>query len=64
MRTRPRRPFKGDERIETRQRAVELYAAGHTILCVAAEIGRSWSTTRDLLEQADVVFRPRCTANH
>ncbi|MFI1165582.1 helix-turn-helix domain-containing protein [Streptomyces sp. NPDC020801] len=64
---RPFTPFKGGERIAAREKAVEQYGAGHTIRCVAALIDRSWTTTRDLLAEADVTFRPRgtqCTANH
>ncbi|MGW2937642.1 helix-turn-helix domain-containing protein [Streptomyces sp. NPDC001156] len=69
LQRRPSQPFKGDERIATRTRAVELYEAGHTTRCVAEQIGRPWSTTRQLLAEAGTVFRPRgsksrCTADH
>ncbi|MEU3160035.1 hypothetical protein ABZ753_21630 [Streptomyces griseoincarnatus] len=64
-----RRLFNHDDRITTRQKAAALYRAGHTIRCVAQAIGRPYTTTRDLLDEADVPFRPRgkasrCTANH
>ncbi|MFD4968895.1 helix-turn-helix domain-containing protein [Streptomyces sp. NPDC058424] len=56
------RPFRGDERIETSAKATELYKAGHTIRCVSTQIDRPYSTTRNLLAEADIVFRPRGTA--
>ncbi|MFJ5151432.1 helix-turn-helix domain-containing protein [Streptomyces sp. NPDC088353] len=63
------RPFRGDERIAAREKAAALYRAGHTIGCVATQIDRPYSTTRSLLADADVAFRPRgrssrCTAPH
>jgi dTDP-4-dehydrorhamnose reductase len=63
------RPFRGNERIEATAKAVELYKTGHTVRCVADQIGRPYSTTRELLAQADTVFRPRggksgCTSAH
>ena len=64
---RGRRPFTGDERIALRQQAAALYQAGHTVRCVAGQIDRPWTTTHELLEDADVTFRPRgvrCTAGH
>ncbi|MGW1039859.1 helix-turn-helix domain-containing protein [Streptomyces sp. NPDC002547] len=65
-RRRTDRRFTEDERFTARERAAELYRAGHTIREVAAAIGRPYSTTRDLLTEADVVLRPsgtRSTAN-
>ncbi|MGW4043021.1 helix-turn-helix domain-containing protein [Streptomyces sp. NPDC004721] len=63
------RPFRGDERIKASAKATELYKAGHTIRCVSTQIDRPYSTTRNLLTEADIVFRPRgtvsnCTAPH
>lgn len=53
------RPFRGDERIETTAKAVELYEDGHTVRCVAIQVGRPWSTTRALLAEAGTRFRPK-----
>ena len=62
-----RRYLVGAARITTRRQAAALYRAGHTIACVTDQIGRPWSTTRDLLTEARVEFRhrgTRCTASH
>jgi hypothetical protein len=57
--TRPFRPFTAAERFAARQKAAELYAAGCTIRSVAAQIGRPYTTTRDLLVDAGVTLRAR-----
>ncbi|MGW5123231.1 helix-turn-helix domain-containing protein [Streptomyces sp. NPDC004069] len=66
---RTRHRFTATERATEREKAAAIYRAGHTILCVATQIGRPWGTTRGLLADADVAFRPRgkasrCTAPH
>jgi hypothetical protein len=41
--------------------AAALYRAGHSTTCVADQIGRGWTSTRELLETAGVTFRRRGT---
>ena len=63
----PFQPMPAEERAAARQEAAALYRAGHTIRCVAGQIGRPWSTTRELLDAANVEFRRRgtgCTGTH
>ncbi|MFB7461238.1 helix-turn-helix domain-containing protein [Streptomyces sp. NPDC056188] len=66
---RTRRRFTEGERTTLREKAADLYRAGHTIACVAGQIGVSWGTTRAFLAEADTAFRPRghgsrCTPAH
>jgi hypothetical protein len=47
--------------------AAALYAAGHTIRCIAELTGWPWSTVRGRLAAVGVPRRPqgsRCTADH
>jgi hypothetical protein len=57
---RPFRPLPtGNDRITLRQHAARLYLEGCTIRSVGRQIDRPYTTTRDLLEEAGIVFRPR-----
>lgn len=53
------RHLTGDERATTRAKAAALYAQGCTIRSVAAELGRSYGNTRDLLLEAKVPMRAK-----
>jgi hypothetical protein len=41
--------------------AAALYRAGHSTTCVADQIGRGWTSTRELIKAAGVTFRRRGT---
>jgi hypothetical protein len=61
---RTKAPFlRGTERAETAARAAGLYMQGCTIASVAAQIGRSYGSTRELLLEAKVKLRPRGGVN-
>jgi hypothetical protein len=58
--TRTTRPLPtGNDRITLRQHAADLYHAGCTIRSIARQIGRPYTTTYELLAEANVRFRPR-----
>ena len=55
--------LRGEARAETAARAAGLYVQGCTIASVAAQIGRSYGSTRELLLEAKVRLRPRGGTN-
>jgi hypothetical protein len=41
--------------------AATLYRAGHSTTCIADQIGRGWTSTRELIKAAGIVLRRRGT---
>ena len=53
------RPIPAAERMALRDRAAALYLDGCTIRSIADQIGRPYTTTHGLLDEAGIKFRPR-----
>ena len=53
------RPIPAAERMALRARAAALYLDGCTIRSIADQIGRPYTTTYALLDEAGIKFRPR-----